>query len=286
MEKSISPVPAVEFLLFCFSLKAILGGFLMLLVVDVGNTNTVLGIYRDSVLTHHWRLTSGSHTADELGLTLLNLLGNAGIKEMDISGVVVSSVVPPMEIALMEAIRLYLGNEALFVSTALDLGLEVRYKAPHEVGADRLVNAVAGVNAYGAPLIIVDFGTAITLDVVSADKAYLGGAIAPGMALSMEALFGKTARLPKVSLSAPESVIGRTTMESIQAGIMYGTAGLIDTLVKRIWAELGRKTPVVATGGQAESVSRHTETIDRVDPWLTLEGLRLIYERNRGNTLE
>jgi len=253
----------------------------MLLVVDVGNTNTVLGLYRGKTLTHHWRLTSGSHTCDELGLALLNLLGTAGIGANEIAGAVVSSVVPPMDLALGEAIRLYLGSEALFVSTALDLGIEVLYRAPHEIGADRLVNAVAGVEAYGAPLVIVDFGTAITLDVVSGEKAYLGGAIAPGMALSMEALFGKTARLPKVSLAAPASVIGKTTMESIQAGIMYGTAGLIDTLVRRIWKELGDQAPVVATGGQAESVSPYTETIGKVDPWLTLEGLRLIYERNR-----
>ncbi len=258
----------------------------MLLVVDVGNTNTVLGVYREKVLTHHWRLTSGSHTSDELGLALLNLLETAGIEAGDISGAVVSSVVPPMDLALRDAIGLYLKTEALFVTTALDLGVKVLYKAPHEVGADRLVNAVAGVAAYGAPLIIVDFGTAITLDVVSRDKAYLGGAIAPGMAVSMEALFGKTARLPKVSLTAPASVIGRTTMESIQAGIMFGTAGLIDMLVRRTWDELGEKTAVVATGGQAESVSPYTETIGKVDPWLTLEGLRLIYERNLPGTGE
>lgn len=251
----------------------------MLLVVDVGNTNTVLGLYRGKTLTHHWRLTSGSHTSDELGLALLNLLGNAGLQAAGISGAVISSVVPPMDLALREAIRFYLGIEALFVSTELDLGIEVLYRAPHEVGADRLVNAVAGAEAYGVPLVIVDFGTAITLDVVSRERAYLGGAIAPGMAVSMEALFGKTARLPKVSLTAPPSVIGKTTMESIQAGIMFGTAGLIDTLVRRIWEELGEKTRVVATGGQAESVSPYTETIEKVDPWLTLEGLRLIYDR-------
>jgi len=258
----------------------------MLLVVDVGNTNTVLGIYRGKRLAHHWRLTSGNRTSDELGLALLNLLSAAGLTREDISGAVVSSVVPPMDLPLKEAIGLYLDKEALFVSSSLDLGMEIRYKAPHEVGADRLVNAVAGVEVYGAPLVIVDFGTAITLDVVSPDKAYLGGTISPGMALSMEALFGKTSKLPKVALEAPESVIGKTTMESIQAGIMYGTAGMIDSLVRRIWNETGQRTKVVATGGQAQSVAPYSETIDAVDPWLTLEGLRLIHERNRGNTAE
>ena len=258
----------------------------MLLVVDVGNTNTVLGLYRGRSLTNHWRLTSGNHTSDELGLAILNLFLNAGIGKGKVDGAIVSSVVPPMDLALKEAIEVYLGVDPLFVTTGLDLGVEVLYRAPHEVGADRLVNAVAGVQAYGAPLVIVDFGTAITLDVVSKDKAYLGGAIAPGMAVSMEALFGKTARLPKVSLTAPYSVIGKTTMESIQSGIMYGTAGLIDSLVRRIWSELGVKTRVVATGGQAESVCRYTETIETVDPWLTLEGLRLIFERNASRSTE
>jgi len=255
---------------------------LMLLVVDVGNTNTVLGIYQGKTLAHHWRLTSGSRTSDELGLALLNLLAAAGLAREEISGAIVSSVVPPMDLPLKEAMGLYLGREALFVSSALDLGMEIRYKAPHEVGADRLVNAVAGVEVYGAPLILVDFGTAITLDVVSPDRAYLGGTISPGMTLSMEALFGKTSKLPKVALEAPGSVIGRTTMESIQAGIMFGTAGMIDSLVRRIWREMGQKTKVVATGGQAQSVAPHSETIDAVDPWLTLEGLRLIHERNCG----
>ncbi len=258
----------------------------MLLVVDVGNTNTVLGIYEGETLSHHWRLTSGSHTSDELGLALLNLFGNAGIDKCHVSGAIISSVVPPMDLALKEAIVQYLRLKPLFVSTELDLGIEVLYRAPHEVGADRLVNAVAGVEAYGSPLLIVDFGTAITLDVVSRDRAYLGGAIAPGMAVSMEALFGKTARLPKVSLTAPPSVIGKTTMESIQAGIMYGTAGLIDSLVRRVWREIGEETVVVATGGQAESVSAYSETIKKVDPWLTLEGLRLIYRRNLGHNGE
>lgn len=252
----------------------------MLLVIDVGNTNTTVGVFDGSKLKSHWRLMSERHTADEVGIYLLNLLRAADIDPRSIDGAIMASVVPPLDGAFSEGIDRYLGRTCLKVSTDLDLGIVIGYGAPHEVGADRIVDAVAGVARYGAPLVIADFGTAITLNVIDAKGVYLGGAIAPGLMTSMEALFGRTAKLPKIALEAPSSVIGRTTMESIQAGILYGNAGLVDGLVRRIWDALGRKTTVIATGGLASAVAAHSETIETVDPWLTLEGLRILYERN------
>ena len=252
----------------------------MLLVIDVGNTNTTVGVFDGPRLIHQWRLMSERHTADEVGIYLLNLLRTVDLAVDAIDGAILASVVPPLDAALTEGIDRYLGVSCLKVSSALDLGISIGYGAPQEVGADRLVDAVAGVARYGSPLVIVDFGTAITLNVIDAGPVYLGGAIAPGLMTSMEALFGRTAKLPKVGLEAPSSVIGRTTIESIQAGILYGNAGLVDSLVRRIWKELGRATPVISTGGLASAVAVHSETIEAVDPWLTLEGLRLIYERN------
>lgn len=254
----------------------------MLFVIDVGNTNTVVGIFDGDLLVNHWRLISKERTADELGVYLLTLLGTAGISPSSIDGAVLSSVVPPVDAAFVQGVRRYFGVECLRVSPAIDLGIEVAYGAPHEVGADRLVNAVAGAARYGTPLVIVDFGTAITVDVVSNEGAYLGGAIAPGLVTSMEALFGKTAKLPKVGLDAPGSPIGKNTMESIKAGVIFGNAGLVDSLVERIWTELGTEAHVVATGGHAEAIAEHSRTIRSVDPWLTLDGLKMIYDRNRG----
>lgn len=253
----------------------------MLLVIDVGNTNTTVGLFDGPELKFHWRLMSERHTADEVGIYLLNLLRTADLAPSAVDGAILASVVPPLDAAFTEGIARYLGQSCLKVSTDLDLGIVIGYGAPHEVGADRIVDAVAGVARYGAPLVIADFGTAITLNVIDERGVYLGGAIAPGLMTSMEALFGRTAKLPKIALEAPSSVIGRTTMESIQAGILYGNAGLVDALVRRIWTALGRKTTVIATGGLASTVAVHSETIEAVDPWLTLEGLRLLYERNR-----
>ncbi|WP_300525526.1 type III pantothenate kinase [Aminiphilus sp.] len=252
----------------------------MLLVLDVGNTNTVVGIYEGEVLRHSWRLMSERRTADELTIFLLNLMQMAGVAPSRIRGAIAAGVVPLLEAPWQEGIRNALNIECLKVGPSLDLGMEIRYRAPAEVGADRIVNAVAGVAKFGFPLIIADFGTALTLDVVDGDGAYLGGTIAPGLSVSMEALFGKTAKLPKVALEAPPSVIGRTTMESIQSGILFGYAGLVDSLARRIWAELGVRTPLVATGGQASAVAPFAETIGTVEPWLTLEGLRLLFLRN------
>lgn len=258
----------------------------MLFVIDVGNTNTVVGIFDGDRLVEHWRLISKERTADELGVYLLTLLSTTHITPGDITGAVLSSVVPPVDAAFVQGLRRYFNVECLRVTPDLDLGIRVAYGAPHEVGADRLVNAVAGVARYGAPLVIVDFGTAITVDVVSPDGAYLGGAIAPGLVTSMEALFGRTAKLPKVGLEAPGTSIGRNTMESIRAGVIFGNAGLVDRLVERIWEELGMETRVVATGGHAEAIAVHSRTFQTVDPWLTLDGLKMIYDRNRGKALD
>ena len=255
-------------------------GKTMLLVLDVGNTTTVIGIYDGENLLKHWRLVSERHTSDELGVYLLNLLHMASLDPRGITGAIYSSVAPALDMPLAEGIREYLAVEPLRVTAALDLGIEIRYSPRHEVGADRLVNSVAGKARYGAPLIVVDFGTAITLDILDGDGAYLGGTISPGLVTGMEALFGRTAKLPQVSLEPPKSVIGNNTIGSIQAGILFGNAGLVDSLVRKTWSELGARTPVVATGGHASIMASLSETITHVSPWLTLEGLRILYERN------
>ncbi len=252
----------------------------MLLVLDVGNTNTVVGIYEGEDLLWHWRLTSDRRTGDELAVYLLNLMFLAGISREDLKGVIISSVVPSLEAAWLQGIEGSFGLKALKVTLDMDLGLEVRVREPRNVGADRLVNAVAGIRRYGMPLLLVDFGTAVTLDAVNSEGAYIGGAIAPGLSVSVEALFGKTAKLPRVPLEVPPQAIGRDTVEAIQSGILYGYAGMVDGLVRRMWKELGRETPVVATGGQAGILKDHSETITQVDPWLTLEGLRILHARH------
>lgn len=252
----------------------------MLLVLDVGNTNTVVGIYDEKELLCHWRLTSDRRTGDELAVYLLNLMFLAEIPREALKGAIISSVVPSLEAAWIQGIKSSLGLEALKVTTSMDLGLPVEVREPRNVGADRLVNAVAGIRRYGTPLLLVDFGTAVTLDAVDCRGAYIGGAIAPGLSVSVEALFGKTAKLPRVPLEAPPQAIGKDTMEAIQSGILYGYAGMVDGLVRRMWKELGKETPVVATGGQAGILKDHSETITHVDPWLTLEGLRILYRRN------
>ncbi|MFP4481851.1 MAG: type III pantothenate kinase [Thermovirgaceae bacterium] len=253
----------------------------MLLVVDIGNTQTVMGIFNEDELIRHWRLISKTRTADEIGVYLLSLLGLTGINPESIKGAVLSSVVPPLDMPWSEGIERYLDVKCLRVNHTLDLGMTVDYETPGDVGADRLVNAVAGTAKYGKPLIIVDFGTAITLDAVSENGTYLGGVIAPGLGTSVDALFGKTAKLPKVSFEIPGQVIGKNTMESIQSGILHGFAGLVDTLAGKIMNEIG-KAPVIATGGDAERLAPLSKSIDVVEPWITLEGLRIIFDRNRG----
>ncbi len=254
----------------------------MILTIDVGNTTTVVGLFRGDELVRHWRLVSERKTSDEVGILLLNLLTLSSIPPSEIKGAALSSVVPSLDGIISEAVQNYLSVPCVKVSSDLDLGIEIAYKNRWEVGADRLVNSVAGVHRYGSPLVVVDFGTAITLDVISPEGAYLGGTISPGLVTSMDALFGKTSKLPQVALEAPERVIGDSTMLAIQSGVVYGTAGAVDALVRRIWDQLGVTSPVVATGGHAATVAKVSSTITYVDHWLTLEGLRLIYSRLGG----
>lgn len=252
----------------------------MLLVLDIGNTHTCLGIFDGACLIADWRLTSEKRTGDELGIYLTGLLYMTKLDQKSITSSIISSVVPPLEMAWREGISKYLDIKPMIVDSNVDLGIKVKYDIPAEVGADRLVNAVAAVHNYGSPVIVVDFGTAVTLDYVSSDRSYLGGAIAPGLLASVEALFGKTAKLPLVALEPPKRAIGRSTSESMRSGIVIGYAGLIDGLVDRMSQEQKEAPKVIATGGHAETVARWSSRINVVDPNLTLEGLRLIYERN------
>jgi len=260
----------------------------MLLVIDVGNTTVVVGLFEGDELIGHWRLSSSMFTSDEFGIRLLTLFSTSSVASIKhaashVDGAIMASVVPPLDAPIREAVKTYLGVDCIRVDTRLDLGMEVRYAAPLEVGADRVVNAVGGRHKYGAPLIIVDYGTAITLDVVSEDGAYLGGVIAPGLVTGVQALFSRAAKMPQVGLELPPSVIGRNTNESAQSGILHGNAGLTGYLIEKIREELGIKAGVVATGGHAELMASLVKAIEHVDPWLTLDGLRLIYERNKSN---
>jgi type III pantothenate kinase len=253
----------------------------MMLAVDVGNTQTVVGLFDGDVLAAHWRVSSDAAiTADELAVKLGGLLDLAGFDEGDVEHVSVGSVVPRLTDAWAEVAELLTGEPAMIVGPGLKTGLPIRYDNPHEVGADRIVNGVAAIHEFGAPVLVVDFGTATTIDVIDSEGGYLGGAIAPGLETSAEALFRKAARLSTVDLVAPEAVIGRNTRASVQAGLVLGQAARVDGLVRRTWAELGAETRVVATGGLAERMSTLCETISDVDVDLTLKGLLLVYKLN------
>lgn len=254
----------------------------MLLAIDVGNTNMVLGIYQGNDLKVSWRIsTNRQQTGDEYGIILKNLFSQAGITVEELSGIIISSVVPPLMSALTEMSRRYMHKEPLVISSEINMGINLLVDNPWEVGADRIVNAVAGYALYGGPLIIVDFGTATTIDAVSTDGDYLGGAIAPGIGISTEALFQKAAKLPRVELVKPQQVIGRNTIASMQSGIIYGFAGQVDGIVKRMFQEFTVAPQVIATGGLATLIARESETLQTVNPLLTLDGLRIIYERNK-----
>jgi type III pantothenate kinase len=255
----------------------------VLLAIDVGNTQTVVGLYDGELLADHWRIASvRSQTPDELAVELHGLLAVRGRSFADLTATVASSGVPQLAEALRETARSHFGHEALIVGPGVHTGLELRVDNPHEVGSDRVANSVAALALQPGPLVVVDFGTAITFDAVSADGAFLGGAIAPGLEVAVNALGERAARLFRIELRAPRRAIGRNTAENMQSGAIFGYAGLVDGLVRRFKLELGGEAGVIATGGLAGVVAPHCEMVDRVEPWLTLDGLRLIWERNQG----
>jgi type III pantothenate kinase len=254
----------------------------MLLVIDVGNTNTVLGVYDQERLVAHWRLTTErSRTIDEYGIQFRNLFLIAGIDPAAIDAVAISSVVPPLNYTLEKVSLTYLRQMPMLIDHLSDTGMTIRYLPVSDVGADRIVNSVAAISRYGAPCIVVDFGTATTFDAVNANGEYIGGVITPGIAISAEALFQRASRLSRVDIRRPDNIIGQTTTGSIQSGLYYGYIGLVDGILKRMIAELGDRPRVIATGGLAKLIGRGSEFIDEIDEHLTLEGLRLIYERNK-----
>jgi type III pantothenate kinase len=253
----------------------------MLLVVDVGNTQTHFGAFRGSELLEHWRFaTVRQLTADELGATLRNLLGLRGLSFEDLDASIVSSTVPQLEPEWTAMAARYLEHEMHAVGPGTRTGMAIRYENPREIGADRLVNAVALRERFGGPAVCVDFGTATTFDVVSAAGDYLGGSLMPGIEISLEALSERGARLPKIELAAPRSAIGKNTIDAIRSGVVFGYAGAIDAIMRRLHDELGQRAPTIATGGLAQLVVPYSEEIEEIDDLLTLTGLRLLYERN------
>lgn len=253
----------------------------MLFCIDVGNTQSVLGLFEGDELAAHWRIsTNPALTGDELRSKLFGLFGLEGFTWADVNHMIISSVVPRLTSA-WEEVGQFGGCAPLVVGPGLRTGMAIRCDSPHEVGADRIVNGVAAFERFGGPVIVVDFGTATTIDVIAEDGAYMGGAIAPGVETSAEALFTKAARLSKVDLEAPPRVIGSNTRASVQAGLILGEAAMVDGLVRRAWDELGGQTPVVATGGLAETMGPLCDVIEHVDADLTLKGLRIIHARNQ-----
>jgi len=254
----------------------------MLLAIDVGNTNVTLGLYTCEQLGSRWRLaTVHERMPDEYGLQFVGLMNLAGCRPADLTGICLASVVPPVTGKVVEACRAYLGSEPLVVDAGVKTGVRVRYEDPRAVGADRIVDAAAVQQLYGGPACVVDFGTATTFDGISADGDYLGGAIAPGIGIAAEALFLRAAKLPRVDLKRPPAAIGRNTTHSMQSGLLFGYVALVEGMVARFRRELGPNMKVIATGGLAEVIAEETNVLEIIAPWLTLDGLRIVWELNR-----
>ena len=258
----------------------------MLLAVDVGNTNTVLGLYRlaeeKPALAAHWRVTTHrTQTADEYGVLFVNLFEMNGLATKMVKHIIISSVVPPIDSTLRQVCENYFHIQPLFVEPGIKTGMPVLVDNPSELGADRLVNAIAAFERYGGPCVVVDFGTATTFDVVSAKGEYIGGAIAPGLGISADALFSRAARLARVDVKRPAKVIGTNTVTHLQSGLYYGYIGLVDGILERMVAELGTQPRVIATGGLARQIAEDSRFIAEIDDMLTLDGLLILFERNR-----
>lgn len=253
----------------------------MLLTIDIGNTNITLGLYEGETLGPRWRIaTNHARMPDEYGLQFLGLLNHARRTPDELQGVCMASVVPPLTGKIAQACHEYLGQDPLVVDAGVRTGVRIRYEEPRQVGADRIADAAAVQRLYGGPACVVDFGTGTTFDAISAEGDYLGGAIAPGVDVAAEALFLRTAKLPRVDIQRPPSVIGRNTIHAMQSGLLFGYVGLVEGMVARFRAELGPAMKVIATGGLAEVIARETEVIDIIAPWLTLDGLRIIWGLN------
>ncbi|HMN00677.1 MAG TPA: type III pantothenate kinase [Anaerolineales bacterium] len=254
----------------------------MLLAIDLGNTNLTIGLYEGKTLVHHWRLaTEDARMPDEYGLQLLGLLTHADKTPADLTGICLASVVPPLTTRIAQACREYLKREPLIVDAGVRTGIRIRYDDPKAVGADRVADAVAVHALYGGPACVVDFGTATTFNAVTADGQYLGGAITAGINLAADALFTHTAKLARIDIQRPPSVIGQNTVHAMQSGLLFGYVSMVEGMVSRFRAELGKEMKVIATGGLAETVAKETNVIDVIAPWLTLDGLRIIWEMNQ-----